>query len=142
MILAGLLVAARMRQQGGYVPLDFFSAKYGERKWVRAWGWLSNIPSLLGIYVAQLMAAGSILTIFGFDYSQGIIVIAIAIMLYSGFGGMWGVVAVDFVQLGTIVVGIPLVAAVALADLGTFSSAREIFLTPFVPSGMGTRAVF
>jgi SSS family solute:Na+ symporter len=34
LILAGLLVAAKMRKEGGYVPLDFFSSKYGERKWV------------------------------------------------------------------------------------------------------------
>ena len=71
LILAGLLVASKMRKQGGYVPLDFFSSKYGERKWVRVWGWMSNIPSLLGIFVAQLMAAGSIMTIFGFGYTQG-----------------------------------------------------------------------
>jgi SSS family solute:Na+ symporter len=60
LILAGLLVAPKMRKEGGYVPLDFFGSKYGERKWVRIWGWASNIPSLLGIFVAQLMAAGSI----------------------------------------------------------------------------------
>ena len=142
LILAGLLVAARMRQQGGYVPLDFFAAKYGERKWVRAWGWMSNIPSLLGIFVAQLMAAGSILTIFGFDYTQGIVLVAVAIMLYSGFGGMWGVVTVDFVQLGTIVLGIPLVAVVALANLGSPSEMAGVLITPFVPSGLGTRAIF
>jgi SSS family solute:Na+ symporter len=88
------------------------------------------------------MAAGSILTIFGFDYSQGTVLVAVAIMLYSGFGGMWGVVTVDFVQLGTIVVGIPLVAAVALANMDGISSAGELLLTPFVPSGLGTRAVF
>ena len=60
LILAGFLVASRMRREGGYVPLDFFSKRYGERRWVRVWGWMSNIPSLLGIFVAQLMAAGSI----------------------------------------------------------------------------------
>lgn len=142
LILAGILVAARMRREGGYVPLDFFSSKYGERKWVRAWGWMSNIPSLLGIFVAQLMAAGSILTIFGFDYSQGIVLVAVAIMLYSGFGGMWGVVTVDFVQLGTIILGIPLVAVVALLSLESVAAVSDVLSTPFVPSGLGTRAIF
>ena len=142
LVLAGLLVAARMRRQGGYVPLDFFAATYGEKKWVRAWGWMSNIPSLLGIFVAQLMAAGSILTIFGFDYTQGIVLVAVAIMLYSGFGGMWGVVTVDFVQLGTIVLGIPLVAVVALANVGSSAEVADVVFTPFVPSGLGTRAIF
>ncbi|MGB2908018.1 MAG: hypothetical protein WBB73_13010, partial [Candidatus Aminicenantaceae bacterium] len=48
LILAGFLVAAKLRRQKGYVPLDYFGARYGERRWVRVWGWLSNIPSLLG----------------------------------------------------------------------------------------------
>ncbi len=149
LILAGLLVAGKMRKQGGYVPLDFFGSRFGERKWVRVWGWASNIPSLLGIFVAQLMAAGSILTIFGFGYTEGIIIVAGAIMLYSAFGGMWGVVSVDFVQLGTILVGIPLVAVVALVQLsdlghpgGTLGALSKAIVTPFIPSGLGSRAVF
>jgi len=148
LILAGLLVASKMREHGGYVPLDFFGSRYGERKWVRVWGWLSNIPSLLGIFVAQLMAAGSIMTIFGFEYTHGIVIVAVAIMLYSAVGGMWGVVVVDFVQLGTLVLGIPLIAVVALWNLGDVAASGglgglgEAFSTPFIPSGMGSRAIF
>ena len=142
LILAGIFVASKMRNEGGYVPLDFFSSRYGERKWVRVWGWMSNIPSLLGIFVAQLMAAGSIMTIFGFGYTQGLVIVAVAIMLYSAVGGMWGVVTVDFVQLGTILLGIPLVAAVALMRLGDPGVLGEVLSTPFIPAGMGSRAVF
>jgi SSS family solute:Na+ symporter len=142
LILAGLFVASKMRNEGGYVPLDFFASKYGERKWVRIWGWMSNIPSLLGIFVAQLMAAGSIMTIFGFGYTQGIVIVAIVIMLYSAVGGMWGVVTVDFVQLGTILVGIPLIAVVALLRLGDPGVLGDVLSTPFIPAGMGSRAVF
>jgi len=142
LILAGFLVASKLRKEGGYVPLDFFSSKYGERKWVRIWGWMSNIPSLLGIFVAQLMAAGSILTIFGFGYTQGIVIVAVAIMLYSALGGMWGVVIVDFVQLGTILIGIPLVAVVALLHLGEPGALGDALATPFIPSGLGSRAIF
>ena len=142
LILAGLLVASRMREAGGYVPLDFFSSRFGERKWVRVWGWMSNIPSLLGIFVAQLMAAGSIMTIFGFGYIQGMVIVAVAIMLYSSVGGMWGVVAVDFVQLGTILVGLPLVAVVALLKMGDASVLSGLLSTPFIPGGMGSRAIF
>jgi len=50
LILAGLLVAAKLRKQEDYVPLDFFAHRYGERKWVRIWGSLSwafrSLPSL------------------------------------------------------------------------------------------------
>ena len=56
-MLAGLVAAQRLRTLGGIVPIDFFAARYGERRVVRLWAWLSNIPSLLGIFAAQLMAA-------------------------------------------------------------------------------------
>ncbi len=144
LIVSGLLVAARLRRHGGIVPLDFFGKRYGERKGVRIWGWLSNIPSLLGIFVAQIIAAGSIFQVFGFDYTTGVVICAVAIMLYSVMGGMWGVAATNLIQVAIIVIGLPLVAIMALLELrsvGTVSTAGIIF-TPFIPPGMGTRAVF
>jgi SSS family solute:Na+ symporter len=144
LILAGLLVASKLRRQGGYVPLDFFAARYGEKKWVRFWGWLSNIPSLLGIFIAQVMAAGTIFSLFGVDYKTGIIISGVVIMLYSVLGGMISVAVVNFVQLGIIVLGIPLVAVVSLLKSGdTFSeTASRTLSTPFIPSGMFSQAVF
>jgi SSS family solute:Na+ symporter len=144
LILAGFLVAAKLRGQKGYVPLDFFGVRYGEKKWIRVWGWLSNIPSLLGIFVAQIMAAGSIFAVFGFSYTRGVILSAVAIMLYSVLGGMWGVAVTNFMQLGIIALGIPLVAVTALVKLGDVSSvsAGNVFAAPFVPSGLHTQAVF
>ncbi|GAG44654.1 unnamed protein product, partial [marine sediment metagenome] len=66
------------------------------------------------------------------------------IMLYSVLGGMWGVAVTNFVQLGIIVIGIPLVAIVSLDKLGDVStmSAGSIFSAPFIPAGMFTQAVF
>lgn len=144
LILAGLLVASKLRRRGGYVPLDFFGDRYGERKWVRIWGWLSNIPSILGIFVAQLMAAGSICSIFGFNYTQGAVIIGAVIVLYSVMGGMWGVVVTDFIQLGIILIGLPLVALTALSRLGDVGTVTvsSVLATQFIPKGMFTRAVF
>jgi SSS family solute:Na+ symporter len=144
LILAGLLVAAKLRKKKGYVPMDFFAQRFGERKWVRLWAWFSNIPSLLGIFVAQIMAAGTISAIFGLSYEQGVIISGIVIALYSVMGGMWGVVVTDLIQLGIIVIGIPLVALIAFAkmgDAGTITSA-QLFSTPFIPKGMLSRAIF
>lgn len=74
LILAGLVVASKLRRREAYVPLDFFEERYGERKWVRLWAWLSNVPSLLGVFVAQVMAAGEVFSLFGFSYRQGVLV--------------------------------------------------------------------
>jgi SSS family solute:Na+ symporter len=144
LILAGILVASKLRRRKGYVPLDFFGNRYKERRWVRIWGWLSNIPSLLGIFVAQIMAAGSIFSVFGFSYTKGVIVTGIAIMLYSVTGGMWGVAVTNLVQLSIIVIGIPLVAIVALLKMGDVSvmTAGSVLSSPFIPAGMHTKAIF
>ena len=144
LILAGLFVASKMRRRGGYVPLDFFAARYGEKKWVRFWGWLSNIPSLLGIFVAQVMAAGTIFSLFGVDYKTGIIISGVVIMLYSVLGGMISVAVVNFVQLGIIILGIPLVAVMSLLQSGApfAETAARTLSTPFIPQGMFSQAVF
>ncbi len=144
LILAGFLVAAKLRRRKGIVPLDFFGDRFGERKWVRVWGWLSNIPSILGIFVVQLMAAGSILSTFGFSYTHGVLIIGLVIMLYSVLGGMWGVVVTDLVQLGIILVGIPLVTVMSLVKLGDAGTMTvgNVLSTPFIPEGMITRSVF
>ncbi len=140
-MLAGLVAARKMRTLGGVVPIDFFAMRYGERRFVRLWAWLSNIPSLLGIFAAQLMAAGSVLTGFGFEYSQAVLVIGAVIFFSNVMSGMWGVVAVDSVQVAIILVGIPTVAVAALTQAGP-GTLGTLLSTPFVPTGMGTRAVF
>ena len=142
LILAGLLAAAKFRRRGGYVPLDFFSDRYGERRGVRVWAWMSNIPSLLGIFVAQIMAAGSILSGFGVDYRLGVVVVGLVIMIYSALGGMWGVVIVDFIQLTVTLTGIPLVAIIAFSRLKASGAAAAVFGGPFIPPGMFSKAVF
>ena len=141
LILAGVVAAGRLREQGGFVPIDFFAARYGERRWVRLWAWASNIPSLLGIFAAQLMASGSVLAGFGFDFTYAVLGIGAVILVSNAMSGMWGVVAVDFIQVTIIAIGIPVaaIAAVAHAKSGGLAA---IVATPFVPHGMGSRAIF
>ena len=55
--------------------------------------------------------------------------------------GMWGVVAVDFVQVSIIMIGIPL-AAIAAVTHAPGVGMGSVLATPFIPEGLGTRAVF
>jgi len=145
LILAGWLVASRLRRHGSYVPMDFFAERYGERKWVRFWAWLSNIPSLLGVFAAQLMASGSIFSLLGGSFRQGVWVSGGVIMVYSAVAGMWGAVVTDFLQLGIILVGIPLLTltvADRLGDAGAQAPLMDLLSTDFIPEGMASRAVF
>jgi SSS family solute:Na+ symporter len=57
---------------------------------------------------------------------------------------MWGVVVTDLVQLGIILIGIPLVTVMSLVKLGDVGTMTvgSVLSTPFIPKGMITRSVF
>jgi len=143
LIVAGLIVAKKLRNKDGYVPMDFYERRYGTNKWVRLWAWISNVPSLLGIFIAQLLACGSILAGFGIPFYTGVIICAVVIMIYSTLGGMWGVVITDSVQVAIIAVGLPIIAIASLMLLPEHGfSIASVFATPFMPPGTFTKFIY
>lgn len=142
LILAGLFAAEKMRNLGGIVPIDFFAVRYGEHRGVRMWAWLSNIPSLLGIFAAQMMASGAVLSgSVGISFQTAVLIVGAVIFFSNVMSGMWGVVAADFFQVSIIAIGIPLTAAAAMGQVDT-AAIGQVLSTPFIPEGMGSRAVF
>jgi len=142
LILGGLLAAEKMRAVGGIVPIDYFAVRYGEHRGVRTWAWLSNIPSLLGIFAAQLMASGSVLSAaLGTSFQTAVLLVAGVIFVSNVLSGMWGVVFADFFQVSVIMIGVPLTALAALGQIDA-AATMAVLSTPFIPDGMGTRAVF
>lgn len=143
LIIAGLVTTKKLREQEGYVPLDYFAQRYGESKAIRLWAWISNVPSLLGIFIAQLLASGGVLAGFGIPFEMGVVITAVVILIYCTVGGMWGVVLTDVVQTAIIAVGVPILAVVMLVKYTQMGgSIGSIFATPFIPDGMGTRFVY
>jgi solute:Na+ symporter, SSS family len=143
LILGGLLVAGKLRQKESYVPLDFYESRYGASKWVRIWAWLSNVPSLLGIFIAQILACGSILSGLGVPFTTGIIICAIIILIYSTIGGMWGIVFTDVIQTSVIIISLPLVAiSAALLMHSKGIQIGSVYSTPFIPHGMLVRFIY
>lgn len=143
LILAGILVAGKLRKKESYVPLDFYEVRYGSNRWVRIWAWASNVPSLLGIYIAQLLACGSILSGFGIPFYTGVVVCAVVILIYSTLGGMWGVAMADSIHTFVIIVGIPVLAiASALMLKGKGVELGNVFDTPFIPHGTFAKFIY
>lgn len=143
LILAGLLVAGKLKQKDSFVPLDFYESRYGHNKWVRIWGWLSNVPSLLGIFIAQLLACGTILSAFGIPFTTGIIICSLVILIYSTAGGLWGIVITDIIQTSIIILSLPLMAIVSLDLLHSKGySPGTVFATPFIPSGTFVKFIY
>ncbi|MGW8315512.1 MAG: sodium:solute symporter family protein [Bacteroidales bacterium] len=143
LILAGIFVAGKLRNKGSFVPLDFYELRYGRNKWVRIWAWVSNVPSLLGIYIAQLLACGSILSGFGIPFYIGTISCAVVILIYSTLGGMWGVAITDSIHTFIIMISIPVLAvasALVFKERGFEISA--VYNTPFIPKGTFTKFIY
>ena len=116
-IIAGIFIAGRMREVEGVVPMDYFEARFGKYKVVRGWAWLSNVPSMLGIFISQLLACGSILSAFGLPFSGSVIICAVVILVSAVMGGMWSVAIGNTIQIIIIMVGIPVAAIAALVTL-------------------------
>lgn len=143
LILAGFLVAGKLRQKDSFVPMDFYESHYGTNKWVRLWAWISNVPSLLGIYIAQLLACGSILSGFGIPFSTGVIVCSLVILIYTTVGGMWGIVITDVIQTSIILISIPVITITSLVLLCTKGfSIGSLYATPFIPAGTFVKFIY
>jgi solute:Na+ symporter, SSS family len=143
LILAGILVAGKLRQKENFVPLDFFEKRYGSNKWIRLWAWISNVPSLLGIFIAQLLACGNILSGFGVPFYRGVIICAMVILVYSTLGGLWGIVLTDVIQTTIIMISIPVISIVSMLALKANNiSSAAIFATPFIPPGTITKFIY
>lgn len=143
LILAGLLTARKLRDKEGYVPIDYFASRYGESRGIRFWAWLSNVPSMLGIFIAQVLACGGILSGFGMTFGEGVIITAVGIILYVLVGGRLGIAYTNTIQVTIIAIGIPILFAAMLASYtGAGGTASEIYLTPFIPDGKFTRFVY
>lgn len=143
LILAGIFVAGRLRKKDRFVPLDFFEERYGSNKWIRLWAWVSNVPSLLGIFIAQLLACGDILSGFGIPFYTGVIICASVILIYSTLGGLWGIVITDVIQTSIIMISIPIVSISSILLLKSNNiSLSSVFLTSFMPAGTLTKFIY
>jgi SSS family solute:Na+ symporter len=143
LILAGLLVAGKLHQKDSFVPLDFYESRYGKNKWVRIWAWISNVPSLLGIFIAQLLACGTILSGFGISFSTGVIVCSLVILIYTTIGGMWGIVITDVIQTSIILISIPVITVASLLLLCSKGfSIGSVYATPFIPAGTFVKFIY
>ncbi|MDR2738375.1 MAG: hypothetical protein LBB68_00860 [Treponema sp.] len=143
LLVAGMVTTKKLKAQDGYVPMDFFSQRYGDSRGIRFWAWLSNVPSLLGIFIAQMLACGGILAGFGLPFGWGVILSAGVVLIYCTIGGMWGVVLTDVIQTTIIMIGIPIYfVAILISFINHGGSVAGAYFTPFIPQGMFTRFVY
>jgi len=117
LLLAGLFVAGPMwRMQLLTVP-DFFRRKFGDSAEL-----LSSVilvPSYFGWIAAQFTALAEVLHLFfGIPVGIGLLLVAVIGTGYTLMGGMWSVTLTDAVQMSLVLLGLVVLAAVVLLELG------------------------
>lgn len=117
LLLAAFFVAAPMwRMQLLTVP-DFFRRKFGATAEV-----ISSIvlvPSYFGWIAAQFTALAGVLELFfGIPLTWGLLLVALVGTGYTLMGGMWSVTLTDAVQMTLVLMGLIVLGAVVLLELG------------------------
>jgi len=82
---------------------------------------VSNVLFSLGYIAVQVKAIGCICNLlFGVSDVCGAVIGSLIVIIYSSFGGIRSVVFTDVLQFGILIIGIPLMANVALEKVGGF----------------------
>ncbi|HMB72457.1 MAG TPA: sodium:solute symporter family protein [Gammaproteobacteria bacterium] len=117
MMFAPLAGRIRRLMPGGYTSGDFVRLRYGKTAW-RVFLVISLCYSL-GWLVSMGMAGGVLINaLTGIPYHYGMTVILAICVSYTLLGGFRAVIGTDFVQAVLILVGVVLIAVLAIGNIG------------------------
>jgi len=117
LVLAGLFFAARLWRMKLLTLPDFYRRRFGVRAEVVAS--LIMVPGYFGWIAAQFVALAGILEVFWqVPMHHGIWLVAAVGTGYTLLGGMWSVTLTDVAQLALVIVGLIVLAATVLVELG------------------------
>jgi SSS family solute:Na+ symporter len=114
LILVGLFFARKLYRMNLLTITDYYRKRYGRT--VEVITGLAIIISYLGWVSAQMTALGLVFNILSqgaITQTQGTLIGAGIVLLYTLFGGMWSVALTDFFQMSIIVVGLLYILYVA-----------------------------
>ncbi|MCB9666171.1 MAG: sodium:solute symporter [Alphaproteobacteria bacterium] len=117
LVLAGLWLARPLWRMRLLTLPDFYARTYGTRAEVAAA--VVMVPGYLGWIAAQLVALSTVVELYlGLPHGLALPLVAVAGVAYTLVGGMWAVTLTDAVQMALVVVGVLVLGAVTLAELG------------------------
>lgn len=119
LFLAGLLIARPLYKRNFLTFSDFYRQRFGKRAEIISA--ICMVPSYFGWISAQLVAMGILMqTVTGMPLTWGVLICAGLVSVYTFLGGMWAVSLTDFFQTIAIVVGMLLLAAILVGEVGGF----------------------
>ena len=121
LFLTAVFFARSYRRTRRYTWIEFFEVRYGRTAGVAAAIadilasviWLGGILFTFGVLLQSLAGAPFAIGVFG-----GLLVVVV----YTMLGGMWAVALTDFVQTMALVLGLMILLAVVLIDVGGWSA--------------------
>ncbi|MGH7199732.1 MAG: sodium:solute symporter family transporter, partial [Planctomycetaceae bacterium] len=117
LLLAGWFVAGPMWREHLLTVPDLFRRRFGPA--AELLSSLIMVPSYFGWIAAQFVAlAGMLELFFGLDPTWGIFAVAVVGTGYTLMGGMWSVTLTDAAQIILVMLGLIILAAAVLLQLG------------------------
>lgn len=114
LILVGLFFARKLYRMNLLTLADYYRKRYGRK--VEVITGVAIIISYLGWVSAQMTALGLVFDILSqgaITQTQGTLIGAAIVLLYTLYGGMWSVALTDFLQMSIIVAGLLYILYVA-----------------------------
>ena len=121
LLIAGALLARPLWRMKLTTLPDFFLRVFGPR--AERWAGVLQVPGYLGWVAAQYTALALILTnASGVPLSIMVAVVALVGLIYTLLGGMWAVTWTDAAQMVLLVIGLLVMFAIMLVELGDGAS--------------------
>ncbi|MEB2781240.1 sodium:solute symporter family protein [Algoriphagus sp. C2-6-M1] len=117
LVLFGMFYLRPMYRMGVLTIGDVFKKIYGNK--VEFLSTVFMVPVFFGYVAAQLVALSLILgTVTGLSITEGILIAASIVVIYTFLGGMWAISITDFIQTLMIVLGLIVVAVLVTKEAG------------------------
>lgn len=139
LIFVGVFFAARLYRMKLTTIADFFRRRYN--RGVEVFVSIAICISYIGWVSAQVVALGLVINVVSegaISQTFGMLLGAVAVMIYTTIGGMFSIAITDFLQMVVIVVGIFIAAFLVAGDVpggagAVFSHASELNKYDFWP---------
>jgi len=117
LLIAGAFLAGPLWRMRLVTLVDFYRVRFGPRAELLAG--VLMVPGYFGWIAAQFVALAQVLQwLFGIDPAVGLWIVASVGMGYTLIGGLWSVVVTDALQAALLLIGLVILAAAALLQLG------------------------
>jgi SSS family transporter len=117
LVLFGMFYLRPMYRMGVLTIGDVFKKIYGKQ--VEFLSTVFMVPVFFGYVAAQLVALSLILsTVTGLTLTEGILIAASIVLIYTFLGGMWAISITDFIQTLMIVLGLIVVSVLVTREAG------------------------